>query len=304
MRSMREKIIFTIMMIILFRLGSILPVPFINTDLLRASMESASGTLFDLFNMMSGGGLTSASVFAMGVSPYINASIIVQLLTVALPILENMKKEGTEGSKKLNKINRYVAFGLALAQSYSFYMMLNQWGAVTTSGIVPVSIIMLAFTAGSFLVMWLGERVTEKGIGNGISIILVAGILSGLPDGIATLSLIDPKFLILMILAVILAAIVLVVFMSEAEKRVPVSYSRAVTVGRHSNSGPSNIPLKVNMSGVMPIIFASTILSIPNTIKMFVPAITNNEIVAKIFSVFNNTSPFYGVIYLDRKSVV
>lgn len=120
MRGMREKIIFTIMIIILFRLGSILPVPFINTDLLRASMESASGTLFDLFNMMSGGGLTSASVFAMGVSPYINASIIVQLLTVALPILENMKKEGTEGSKKLNKINRYVAFGLALAQSYSF----------------------------------------------------------------------------------------------------------------------------------------------------------------------------------------
>lgn len=297
MRSMREKIIFTIMMIILFRLGSILPVPFINTDLLRASMESASGTLFDLFNMMSGGGLTSASVFAMGVSPYINASIIVQLLTVALPILENMKKEGTEGSKKLNKINRYVAFGLALAQSYSFYMMLNQWGAVSTSGIVPVSIIMLAFTAGSFLVMWLGERVTEKGIGNGISIILVAGILSGLPDGIVTLSLIDPKFLILMILAVILAAIVLVVFMSEAEKRVPVTYSRAVTVGRHYNSAPSNIPLKVNMSGVMPIIFASTILSIPNTIKMFVPAITNNEIVAKIFSAFNNTSPFYGVIY-------
>ena len=260
-------------------------------------MESASGTLFDLFNMMSGGGLTSASVFAMGVSPYINASIIVQLLTVALPILENMKKEGTEGSKKLNKINRYVAFGLALAQSYSFYMMLNQWGAVSTSGIVPVSIIMLAFTAGSFLVMWLGERVTEKGIGNGISIILVAGILSGLPDGIVTLSLIDPKFLILMILAVILAAIVLVVFMSEAEKRVPVTYSRAVTVGRHYNSAPSNIPLKVNMSGVMPIIFASTILSIPNTIKMFVPAITNNEIVAKIFSAFNNTSPFYGVIY-------
>lgn len=297
MRGMRDKILFTVLILILFRLGSVLPVPFINTEMLRMSMNSANGTLFDLFNMMSGGGLTNASVFAMGVSPYINASIIVQLLTVALPVLENLKKEGAEGQRKINKLNRYVAFVLAAVQSYSFYMMLSQWGVVTVQGFAPLAIIMLSFMAGSFLVMWLGERITEKGIGNGISIILVAGILSGLPEGIVVLTRLDPKYWIPIVLAVILAAIVLIIFMSEAEKRVPVSYSRAVAVDRHYNMGDSNIPLKVNMSGVMPIIFASTILSIPNTIKMFVPSITNHEIVAKVMRLFDNTSFSYGIIY-------
>lgn len=297
MRGMRDKILFTVLILILFRLGSVLPVPFINTEMLRMSMNSANGTLFDLFNMMSGGGLMNASVFAMGVSPYINASIIVQLLTVALPVLENLKKEGAEGQRKINKLNRYVAFVLAAVQSYSFYMMLSQWGVVTVQGFAPLAIIMLSFMAGSFLVMWLGERITEKGIGNGISIILVAGILSGLPEGIVVLTRLDPKYWIPIVLAVILAAIVLIIFMSEAEKRVPVSYSRAVAVDRHYNMGDSNVPLKVNMSGVMPIIFASTILSIPNTIKMFVPSITNHEIVAKVMRLFDNTSFSYGIIY-------
>lgn len=297
MRGMRDKILFTVLILILFRLGSVLPVPFINTEMLRMSMNSANGTLFDLFNMMSGGGLTNASVFAMGVSPYINASIIVQLLTVALPVLENLKKEGAEGQRKINKLNRYVAFVLAAVQSYSFYMMLSQWGVVTVQGFAPLAIIMLSFMAGSFLVMWLGERITEKGIGNGISIILVAGILSGLPEGIVVLTRLNPKYWIPIVLAVILAAIVLIIYMSEAEKRVPVSYSRAVAVDRHYNMGDSNIPLKVNMSGVMPIIFASTILSIPNTIKMFAPSITNHEIAAKVMRLFDNTSFSYGIIY-------
>ena len=297
MRGMRDKILFTVLILILFRLGSVLPVPFINTEMLRMTMNSANGTLFDLFNMMSGGGLMNASVFAMGVSPYINAIIIVQLLTVALPVLENLKKEGAEGQRKINKLNRYVAFVLAAVQSYSFYMMLSQWGVVTVQGFAPLAIIMLSFMAGSFLVMWLGERITEKGIGNGISIILVAGILSGLPEGIVVLTRLDPKYWIPIVLAVILAAIVLIIFMSEAEKRVPVSYSRAVAVDRHYNMGDSNVPLKVNMSGVMPIIFASTILSIPNTIKMFVPSITNHEIVAKVMRLFDNTSFSYGIIY-------
>lgn len=297
MRGMQDKILFTVMILILFRFGSILPVPFINTEMLRMFMNAANGTLFDLVNMMSGGGLTKASIFAMGVSPYINASIIVQLLTVALPILENLKKEGAEGQRRLNKLNRYVAFILAAVQSYSFYVMLNQWGVITVQGIAPLVIIMLAFMAGSFLVMWLGERITEKGIGNGISIILVAGILSGLPDGMIVLTRLDPKYWIMIVLAVILAAIILIIFMSEAEKRVPVTYSRAVAVDRYYGGGESNIPLKVNMSGVMPIIFASTILSLPNTIKMFVPNIMNNEFMAKVMKAFDNTSLAYGVIY-------
>lgn len=287
---------FTVLMIILFRIGSVFPVPFINTDILSLSMESVSDTLFGLFNMMSGGGLGQASLFAMGVSPYINASIIIQLLTVAIPAFENMKKEGPMGVKKLNQITRGVSIVLALVQSIGFYFMLNNWGALVQTGIVPAAVIMIAFTAGSSLVMWMGERVTEHGIGNGVSMILVAGILSGLPGALLRLGLIDPKYWIGVIVAVILVAIMFVVFVNEAELRIPVQYARAVS-GRYQNSQKTNLPLKVNMSGVMPIIFASTVLSIPQTIKMFVPAFGSGEIGSAILSAFKMTSPIYGVLY-------
>lgn len=294
--SLKNKILFTVLMIFLFRVGSVFPVPFINTNILRLSMESVSDTLFGLFNMMSGGGLAQASLFAMGVSPYINASIIIQLLTVALPVFENMKKEGPSGVKKLNQITRGVSILLALIQSVGFYFMLNNWGALDQTGIIPAIVIMIAFTAGSSLVMWMGERVTECGIGNGVSLILVASILSGLPSGLLRLMTIDPKYWIAVIVTVVLLAIVFVVFVNEAELRIPVQYARAVT-GKFENNKKSNLPLKINLSGVMPIIFASTVLSIPQTIKMFVPSFGSGDIGEKILAVFKTTNPTYGVLY-------
>lgn len=294
--SLKHKILFTVLMIVLFRVGSVFPVPFINTSILKISMESVSDTLFGLFNMMSGGGLGQASLFAMGVSPYINASIIIQLLTVALPVFENMKKEGPTGAKKLNQITRAVSVLLALVQSIGFYFMLNNWGALNREGVVPALVIMIAFTAGSSLVMWMGERVTEKGIGNGVSLILVAGILSGLPSALLRLTIIDPKYWIAVIIAVVLVAIVFVVFVNEAELRIPVQYARAVT-GKFQNGQKSNLPLKVNLSGVMPIIFASTVLSIPQTIKMFVPSFGSGDIGEKILAAFKTTNPIYGILY-------
>lgn len=294
--SFRNKILFTIFAIILFRIGSIFPVPCIDTEVLKTAIGAMDGTLFGFFNMMSGGGLSQASIFAMGVSPYINASIIIQLLTVAIPALENKKKEGAEGVRKLNRLTRYAAIILSIVQGYGFYAMLSKWNALKYTGIIPAWMIILSFTAGSFLVIWLGEQITKNGMGNGISIILAAGILSGLPGKVLTLSQIEPKYWIAVIVLMVFAAMVLVVLMNDAEKRIPVIYARSAASGNAKQT--SNLPLKVNMSGVMPIIFASTILSIPKTIQMFIPAISNHAVASKIIGFFDQTSPVYGLIYL------
>lgn len=295
-KTLRGKILFTILVIFLFRAGSIFPVPFINTDILTTSMDGVRDTLFGLFNLMSGGGLGQASMFAMGVSPYINASIIVQLLTVAIPNLEKLKKEGGVGIKKINKITRYVSVVLALVQAIGFYLMLGNWGALTYTGFVPGFIIVLSFVAGSSLVMWMGEQVTASGIGNGISIILVAGMLSGLPRGVRILSGIRPAYMIGLIVLCILAAIMFVVVMNEAEQRIPVQYARASS-GEYQTNRHSTLPLKVNLSGVMPVIFASTVLSIPNTIKMFVPSVGTGTVGKVIMPFFDMTNSFYGLMY-------
>lgn len=294
--SFWRKILFTVFVIILYRIGSIFPVPCIDTEVLKASVGAMNGTLFGFFNMMSGGGLSQASIFAMGVSPYINASIIIQLLTVTIPALENKKKEGAEGVRKLNQLTRYAAIALSIVQGYGFYAMLSKWNALKYTGLVPAGMIILSFTAGSFVVIWLGEQITKNGMGNGISIILAAGILSGLPGKTLALSRIKPKYWIVVIILMVFAALVLVVLMNDAEKRIPVIYARSAAAGNAKQT--SSLPLKVNMSGVMPIIFASTILSIPKTIQMFIPAISNNPIASKIIGFFNQTSPVYGLIYL------
>lgn len=294
--SFRDKILFTIFAIILFRIGSIFPVPCIDAEVLKTAIGAMDGTLFGFFNMMSGGGLSQASIFAMGVSPYINASIIIQLLTVAIPALENKKKEGAEGVRKLNRLTRYAAIILSIVQGYGFYAMLFKWNALKYTGVIPAWMIILSFTAGSFLVIWLGEQITKNGMGNGISIILAAGILSGLPGKVLTLSQIEPKYWITVIVLLVFAAMVLVVLMNDAEKRIPVIYARSAAAGNAKQT--SNLPLKVNMSGVMPIIFASTILSIPKTIQMFIPAISNHAVASKIIGFFDQTSPMYGLIYL------
>lgn len=294
--SLKYKIIFALFVVVLFRIGSMFPVPFVDTSILQVSMESVGSTMFGLFNMMSGGGLSQASIFAMGVSPYINASIIVQLLTVAIPALERMKKEGADGAKKINRITRYCSIVLALVQSAGFYTMLSSWGALTHNSILPAIIIVTAFSAGSLLTMWMGERITEYGVGNGISIILVSGIVSGIPSGITMLLGIDPPYWVGVILLVILAAIFFITFVNGAEKKIPVQYSRSMP-GK-AGMQKSHIPLKVNLSGVMPIIFASTVLSIPNTIMMFAPGLADNGMWSRIVSWFSMTSPVYAVLYV------
>ena len=290
-----KKMLITIFLVILFRVGSVFPVPFIDTSVLKLSMKNVGETIFGLFNMMSGGGLSQASILAMGVSPYINASIIVQLLTVAIPFLENMKKEGISGVKKLNRMTRYLSIVLSILQAVGFYAALSSWGALSGDGVLVTVVIVLSFTVGSAFVMWLGERLTESGVGNGISILLVAGILSGLPSGVISLSVIKPVYLAFIIAVIVFISIVFVVFMNESEQRIPVRYSRAI--GRYQNGSESYLPLKVNMSGVMPVIFASTILSIPQTLVMFVPSFLETDIGSKILSVFSSNNIVYGIIY-------
>ena len=290
-----KKMLITIFLVILFRVGSVFPVPFIDTSVLKLSMKNVGETIFGLFNMMSGGGLSQASILAMGVSPYINASIIVQLLTVAIPFLENMKKEGISGVKKLNRMTRYLSIVLSILQAVGFYAALSSWGALSGYGVLVTVVIVLSFTVGSAFVMWLGERLTESGVGNGISILLVAGILSGLPSGVISLSVIKPVYLAFIIAVIVFISIVFVVFMNESEQRIPVRYSRAI--GRYQNGSESYLPLKVNMSGVMPVIFASTILSIPQTLVMFVPSFLETDIGSKILSVFSSNNVVYGIIY-------
>ena len=290
-----KKMLITIFLVILFRVGSVFPVPFIDTSVLKLSMKNVGETIFGLFNMMSGGGLSQASILAMGVSPYINASIIVQLLTVDIPFLENMKKEGISGVKKLNRMTRYLSIVLSILQAVGFYAALSSWGALSGDGVLVTVVIVLSFTVGSAFVMWLGERLTESGVGNGISILLVAGILSGLPSGVISLSVIKPVYLAFIIAVIVFISIVFVVFMNESEQRIPVRYSRAI--GRYQNGSESYLPLKVNMSGVMPVIFASTILSIPQTLVMFVPSFLETDIGSKILSVFSSNNVVYGIIY-------
>ena len=290
-----KKMLITIFLVILFRVGSVFPVPFIDTSVLKLSMKNVGETIFGLFNMMSGGGLSQASILAMVVSPYINASIIVQLLTVAIPFLENMKKEGISGVKKLNRMTRYLSIVLSILQAVGFYAALSSWGALSGDGVLVTVVIVLSFTVGSAFVMWLGERLTESGVGNGISILLVAGILSGLPSGVISLSVIKPVYLAFIIAVIVFISIVFVVFMNESEQRIPVRYSRAI--GRYQNGSESYLPLKVNMSGVMPVIFASTILSIPQTLVMFVPSFLETDIGSKILSVFSSNNIVYGIIY-------
>jgi preprotein translocase subunit SecY len=273
--DLRRRIIFTLFMLIIFRFGAHVPVPYLSKDAMAAFLGEGSGMdLFSLFNTFTGGAFANATVLAMGVSPYINASIIVQLLTVAIPALERLSKEGVEGRKKINKITRYLGIVLAFVQGSGLYVTLyNMGSAITNPSALTFFVIVLTFTAGTAFVVWIGELITEKGLGNGISMIIFAGIVSGIPGAIQKVfvtyvSGYSPKGIItaLVILAVAIAAIVLVVFFTNAERRISVQYAKRV-VGRKMYGGQStNIPIKVAASGVMPIIFASSIMAFPSTV--------------------------------------
>ena len=273
--ELRKKIIFTLFILLIYRVGNVIPVPYIDTLTLSSYFDSVlSSTVFGLYNAMSGSAFSQATVFALGIQPYINASIIIQLLTIAIPALERLAKEGgEEGKKKIAQITRYSTVALGLLMGYGYYVMLSNYQSaglsiITQQGFLPALVIVLAFTAGSAMVMWLGEQITEFGIGNGISMILFANIISSIPRMVGTLFTLV-WWQVIIVLVGMAALILFIVFINDAERRIPVQYAKRV-VGRKIYGGQNtNLPIKVAMSGVMPVIFAQSICSLPATICAF-----------------------------------
>ena len=297
--ELRKKIIFTLFILLIYRVGNVIPVPYIDVATLANYFDSVlSTTILGLYNAMSGSAFSQATVFALGIQPYINASIIIQLLTIAIPALERLAKEGgEEGKKKIARITRYTTVGLGLLMGYGYYAMLSNYSAqgysiITAEGFLPALVIILAFTAGSAAVMWLGEQITEFGIGNGISMILFANIISGIPSMVGSLfSMIWWQALI--VLLGMAALILFIVFINDAERRIPIQYAKRV-VGRKVYGGQNtNLPIKVAMSGVMPVIFAQSICSLPATICAF----TGNTSGWWYENVWSSSSWIYAVVY-------
>ena len=273
--ELRKKIIFTALILLIFRIGNAIPVPYVDTTLLNDYINQLSTTVLGLYNVMSGGAFAEATVFALGVQPYINSSIIIQLLTIAIPALERLARDGgEEGKKKIQSITRYATVAIAILQGWGYYMLMKNYGILTNTGVWAALVIIASFIAGSSFVMWMGEQITEFGIGNGISIILFAGILSRVPamvspmiSGLQTGSL--QWWAAVLVVIGILALIVLITWVNGAERRIPVQYAKR-QVGRKMYGGQaSTLPMKVNMSGVLPIIFAQSIAMIPSTIAAF-----------------------------------
>ena len=297
--ELRKKLIFTLFILLIYRAGNVIPVPYIDTVTLSNYFDSVlSSTILGLYNAMSGSAFSRATIFALSIQPYINSSIIIQLLTIAIPALERMaKEEGEEGQKKIAKITRYTTVGLGLLMGWAYYQMLVNYSAsgfsiVTKQGFLPAVVIILSFTAGSAFVMWLGEQITEFGIGNGISMILFANIISGIPGMVGTLTTMV-WWQIIVVLIGMAALILFIIFMDNAERRIPIQYAKRV-VGRKVYGGQNtNLPIKVSMSGVMPIIFAQSICSLPATICAF----TGHTSGWWYDHVWSSTSWFYAVMY-------
>ena len=273
--DLRKKLIFTVLILLVYRVGNVIPVPFVDRDALVETMNHlTNGTILGLYNAMSGSAFSQATVFALGIQPYINSSIIIQLLTIAIPALERLAKEGgEEGKKKITQITRFTTIGLGLLMGWAYYAMLKNYAAsgysiITAEGFLPALVIILAFAAGSTIVMWLGEQITEFGIGNGISMILFANIISGIPTMVKTMfTMIWWQALIVVV--GMAALILFIIFINDAERRIPIQYAKRV-VGRKIYGGQNtNLPIKVAMSGVMPVIFAQSICSMPATICTF-----------------------------------
>ena len=302
--ELRKKIVFTLLILLIFRIGNAIPVPYINTTLLGNYLDSMSGTVLGLYNVMSGGAFAEATVFALGVQPYINSSIIIQLLTIAIPALERLARDGGEaGKKKIASITRYATVAIALLQGFGYYLICKNYNILEQQGIWPALVIIVSFVAGSSFVMWLGEQVNEFGVGNGISIILFAGILSRVPNMVTmgasyirTKGSIGYLWIALLIVGM-LAMVVLIVHVNEAERRIPVQYAKR-QVGRKMYGGQaSTLPMKVNMSGVLPIIFAQTIASLPATIWAFVGIPEEGTVGRSIYNAIDTKSVLYLIVY-------
>lgn len=313
--DLRRRIIFTLFMLIVFRFGAHIPVPYVSADAMQAFLSGGNGgmDLFNLFDTFTGGAFSNATVLAMGVSPYINASIIIQLLTVAIPSLERLAKEGLEGRKKINKITRYLGIVLAFIQGAGLYVTLYNMQSITAS-VASFFVIVLTFTAGTAFIVWIGEQITEKGLGNGVSMIIFAGIVSRIPVAARSVYVNYVKqggsfsavgtVEALIILAVAIAAIALVVYFTNAERRIAVQYAKRV-VGRKMYGGQStNIPIKVAAGGVMPIIFASSIMAFPSTIVRLLNGgnVPSTGFGGTILNCLSSTGPawttvVYGILY-------
>ena len=325
-QELRNKLLFTIFALLIFRVGSAIPVPFIDTKTLSDYITSQSSSIFSLLNVMSGDAFAQATVFALSIQPYINSSIIIQLLTIAIPALEKMaKEEGEEGKKKIAAITRYATVAIALLQAFGYYTLINSYGLVE-GGLWPAFVIVVSFTAGSAFLMWLGEQITEFGIGNGISVLLFAGIVSRFPHMLRDMisgiqAYLNPRteeqlaamteveraayensilapWMIAVIVVGMLALVVLIVFISNSERRLPVQYAKRV-VGRKMYGGQStHIPMKVNMGGVMPIIFAQSIAMLPATIGAFAGwTAESGGFGGVLMMLFDTANPIYSVLY-------
>jgi len=299
--EIKKKLLFMMFIILLYRLGNAVTVPYVDTTLLSSYFQQMNNTILGLINTMSGSALERASIFALSIQPYINASIIIQLLTVAIPALERLQKEGgEEGKKKLEKVTRYSTIAIGALQGYGYYVLIHNNNMITpdaTGFWVPI-VIIATFMTGSALLMWMGEQITEFGIGNGISVILFVSIVARYPTHIGTMvrSVISTPsdwWIYALMLLGALAIIILIVIVNNSERRIPVQYSKRV-VGRKMYGGQStHLPMKVNMSGVLPIIFAQSIASIPATIAVFVPTLKDSW----VMKFFDTTSITYAVLY-------
>ena len=332
--ELRKKIIFTLLILLIFRIGNAITVPYVNVDALTAQLDAMGTTILGLYNVMSGGAFATATVFALSIQPYINSTIIIQLLTIAIPALERLSREGgEEGRKKIQSITRYSTVAIAVLQAVGYYFMMKNYGLLApgADGIWPALVIVVSLVAGSSFVMWMGEQVNEFGIGNGISIILFAGIISRVPamiggmvDGIKTWSNVKNGVLsmesltgvgyseaqaqavldsamapwgVALLVVGMLALIVFIVFISDAERRIPVQYAKR-QVGRKMYGGQSsNLPMKVNMSGVLPVIFAQSIASLPITIWSFIGIPAEGTVARGIYDAIDAQSLTYIICY-------
>ena len=298
-KDIRKKLLYTFMMLLVIRFGSELPIPGVNTSYFADFFARQTGDAFNFFNVMTGGSFTSMSIFALSITPYITSSIIIQLMTIAIPRLEEMQRDGEDGRKKIAEYTRYVTVALALIQSVAMAVGFGGQGLLLKFDAISVIVAVASMTAGSALLMWIGERITEKGIGNGISIVLLFNILSSIPDDVNTLytrfvagqDIPQAVVAVIIILAVIAAMVVFVIVLQDAERRIPVQYSQKMQGRRMVGGQSSNIPLKVNTAGVIPVIFASSIMSFPVVIAQFF-TVDYTSIGGKILMMLSSSSWF------------
>ena len=303
--ELRKKIVFTLLILLIFRVGNAIPTPYINTELLGAYIDSTGGSLLSLYNVMSGGAFAQATVFALGVQPYINSSIIIQLLTIAIPALERLARDGGEaGKKKIASITRYATVAIALLQAFGYYMICKNYGILEQSGIWPALVIIVTLVAGSSFVMWLGEKITDKGIGNGISMIILVGIIARFPSALAEeftsrLTTAQGGLVMFLVEIILLFAVTAgAVMLTQGTRKVPVQYAKRIIGNRQYGGARQYIPLKVNAANVMPIIFAQALMFIPITLAGFSTSQNEDGFMASFARTFSDMNGFwYNLVY-------